>query len=146
MKKLYLILGIALLFACSDDNTEPPAPVPVEPDEASIELNLTEVQIPRAGGSAEVTVTANYDDWDFKNTESWLSVQKSGNKLIFSANENTTSERNTATVAVTVQGEGEENTASATINVVQNDASLIIEIKLDRDGLTMVAPVLGMLE
>ena len=52
MKKLYLILGIALLFACSDDNTEPPAPVPVEPDEASIELNLTEVQIPRAGGSA----------------------------------------------------------------------------------------------
>lgn len=48
MKKLYLILGIALLFACSDDNTEPPAPVPVEPDEASVELNLTEVQIPRA--------------------------------------------------------------------------------------------------
>lgn len=69
-----------------------------------------------------------------------------GKQTYFSANENTTSERNTATVAVTVLGEGEENTASATINVVQNDASLIIEIKLDRDGLTMVAPVLGMLE
>ena len=146
MKKLYLLLGIAALFACSDDNTEPPVPAPVEPDKATIELDVTNVQLPRSGGSAEVTVTANYDDWDFKNTESWLSVQKSGNKLIFSANENTTSERNTATVAVTVLGEGEENTASATINVVQNDASLIIEIKLDRDGLTMVAPVLGMLE
>jgi len=119
MKKLYLILGIALLFACSDDNTEPPAPVPVEPDEASVELNLTEVQIPRAGGSAEVTVVSNYEDWEMECGETWLSVQKSGNKLILSAAENASLKRNVATVTITVQGEGENNTASATLSVTE---------------------------
>lgn len=143
MKKFYLILGIAALFACNDDNTEPPAPVPTEPDKAVVELDLTNVQIPRSGGSAEVNITANYDDWDYKCAETWLSIQKSGNKLTLSADENTTSQRNTATITVTVSGEGDDNTASATVNVTQNDASLIIEIKLEQDGTTMVAPILG---
>ncbi|EHP49303.1 leucine-rich repeat protein [Odoribacter laneus] len=142
MKKLYLILGIALLFACSDDNTEPPAPVPVEPDEASVELNLTEVQIPRAGGSAEVTVVSNYEDWEVECGETWLSIQKSGNKLILSAAENASLKRNVATVTITVQGEGENNTASATLSVIQNDAALVIGIELP-DGAKMTAPVVG---
>ena len=39
------LLGIAALFACSDDNTEPPVPAPVEPDKATIELDVTNVQL-----------------------------------------------------------------------------------------------------
>lgn len=142
MKKFYLILGMAVLFACSDDNTEPPAPVTVEPEEATIALNLTEVQIPRAGGSAEVTVETNYDDWEIDCAETWLSVKRTGDKFTLTADENTSLERNIATVTVTVQGEGENNTASAILHVTQNDAALVIEIQLP-DGARMTAPVLG---
>ena len=141
-KKLYLLLGIATLFACSDDNKEIPAPKPVEPDKAKIELNLTDVQIPRSGGTVEAIVTANQEDWTYECTEDWISVRKSGDKLILSADENASSLRKEATVVVTVVGEGADNTASDSIHILQNDAALVIEIEVP-DGAMMYAPVMG---
>ena len=44
-----------------------------------------------SGKLKEVAYQKIDEQTEAKNTESWLSVQKSGNKLIFSANENTTS-------------------------------------------------------
>ncbi len=145
MKKICLaLLAAACLAACSNDSQQPPEPPtpPDQPDKAALELSAQSVQIPRAGGSLEVAVTANYQEWDFQCDDAWLSVQKTQSGLTLSAEENSSSQRNHATVTVTVTGEGDDNSASATIDVFQNDGALVIEIDVPA-GTAMTAPLMG---
>lgn len=89
-----------------------------------------------------MSVSTNCTEWDFLCDDEWIEVQKTQSGLTLSATENASSKPNRARVTVTAYGEGDDNSASATIDVVQNDGALVIEVQLP-DGATMIAPVVG---
>lgn len=99
-------------------NPDPsPDPTPDITENPTISVGIAGIMLPADGKKKEeIPVTSN-SDWTIGNPEKWLKAEKNGNKVIFTADPNTSDEGRSATVTLTaMQG---NKTASVSIFVVQ---------------------------
>ncbi len=79
-RRLFLaILAAAALMASCDK--------PEVPEDPTLELSQNSITVNAAGGSVDITVTAN-NDWNCESNADWLSLKKEGDKLTVSIEEN----------------------------------------------------------
>lgn len=139
MKFFYLIFGVFLLLgACSDDKDE----VVYTPltEDASLTLSADKVMLACGGSTEKVKVETNQEIWDAVASADWLVVTKGNDFLTLSAVKNETGKQLTATVLVTAGTE--ENVDTATITVIQNDNSLVLEYTVPARSRVML-PICG---
>lgn len=128
-----LLAGAAILLAaCSDDETPLPEP----------ELTLdpsTEIVLPAGGGSVEVAVATNLEQWTAESDQMWCVITAAEGKFTVTAQENMLlSEPPAATVTVTA-GEG-ERTISRTLHVTQQTKQYTDLSAAGRANCYIVAP------
>ena len=114
-----LIVCLGLSFTSCSSSSDDAEPTISVNGTASIESDGTVI--------GDITVTAEHTDWTVGVSygKEWLTAYKNGNKVTFSAKENTSTDSRNATVVVTATA---SSNLSHTVNIVQKGASSSINV------------------
>ena len=114
-----LIVCLGLSFTSCSSSSDDAEPTISVNGTASIESDGTVI--------GDITVTAEHTDWTVGVSygKEWLTAYKNGNKVTFSAKENTSTDSRNATVVITATA---SSNLSHTVNIVQKGASSSINV------------------
>ncbi len=117
-----------ITFTCSGASAENTATATITVTQAeaqaTISISPTELTFAAAGGEETVTVTTNYDDWDYNCSVSWLTCVKAedGSTLTLTASENTLSAKRSTEITFSCAGTDITNSAATTLSVTQESS------------------------
>ena len=135
MKKISILLAVALAAACHDDRTVPETTLSLASENPAVEIDETgtegTVRFDTDGSAVALTVKTNARNWETSGAPQWCVVDRTGTTLTLTAAENRLPEQRRGTLTVTAGAEG--NRATAVLEMVQYGAEQAV-LTLDPDS------------
>ena len=124
----------AITFTCVED-PEVKSVLNISQKNLSVLLDAKEVIADGVGGSGEATVsTLNVTNWKAESDQDWVTVEKSGDKLLFAIARNSSSAERTAYISAVCDDSADDADVKSVIVVKQYPAADIVDFKFNENG------------